>query len=140
MRNGLLKDLTCLDPAKKAEASTVSSIQELARSLQPTLNVSLVFDEWKLYQNDTECATTDVPNQRVDHFWREVFKLKDNDGNFRYQVLRLFVKSALTLAQTNAESERSLFDQRKSFEQRKDPHETGNSDPNTCCERTCTFF
>ena len=46
--------------------------------------------------------------ERVDHFWRAVFYLKSSDESPKYMVLPEVVKAGLILAQTNAESERSL--------------------------------
>ena len=47
--------------------------------------------------------------QRVDHFWRAVFSLKSLDGTGpRFSALPKVVKSGLILAQSNAESEKSL--------------------------------
>ena len=47
-------------------------------------------------------------DQGIDHFWEAVFLLKSIDGNRRYQSLPIVIKSALVLAHTNGDSERSL--------------------------------
>ena len=50
--NNLLRALGCLNPNKKAAKSNLASIQTLSRALQPKLDLSLIVDEWKLYQAD----------------------------------------------------------------------------------------
>ena len=41
-------------------------------------------------------------------YWNKVSKLQAADGELRYKTLPTVIKSGLVLAQTNAESERSL--------------------------------
>ena len=50
------------------------------------------------------------PNQRVDHYWREVFKIKTTSGETKYNQLQKVVKSVLSLQNANAAVERSLSD------------------------------
>ena len=47
-------------------------------------------------------------SKRIEVFWNGVFNLQSADGDSRYKLLPVVIKSALVLAQTNAESERSL--------------------------------
>ena len=42
------------------------------------------------------------PNQRVDHYWREVFKIKTTSGETKYNQLQKVVKSVLSLQNANA--------------------------------------
>ena len=44
--NQLLKQLWCLNPAKRNEESTISSIKNLASALQPKISETGVIDEW----------------------------------------------------------------------------------------------
>ena len=60
-----------------------------------------------MLQADPEVSEIDT-NQQVDHYWNAVFQLKSFDGSSRYESLPSVIKSGLVLAQTNAESERSL--------------------------------
>ena len=79
-----------------------------AKKLQPQLDVSNVQDEWRVYSVDQGVEQLEK-GQRVDHFWRAVFSLKSLDGTGpRFSALPKVVKSGLILAQSNAESERSL--------------------------------
>ena len=78
------------------------------KALQPQLDVSNVQDEWRVYSVDQEVEQLEK-RQRVDHFWRAVFSLKSLDGTGpRFSALPKVVKLGLILAQSNAESERSL--------------------------------
>ena len=104
--NLLLRQLGCLNPLKR-EKSTVTSIQSIAMKLQPKVDPSEVTDEWKLFQVDNELPAYD-PRERIEVYWNKVSKLQAADGELRYKTLPTVIKSGLVLAQTNAESERSL--------------------------------
>ena len=107
LNNTLLQDLGCLNPSNRARKTTTVAIQNLARKLQPQLDVPTVLDEWKVYQIDEDVSALDA-TQRVAQYWNAVFQLKSFDGNSRYLHLAKLVKAGLVLAQTNGESERSL--------------------------------
>ena len=105
--NQLLKQLRCLNPTKRNEESTTSSIQNLASTLQPKISKTGVIDEWKLFQVDNQLHTY-KPADRIEIFWNQVFKIQSVTGECRYKLLPLVIKSALTLAQANGDSEHSL--------------------------------
>ena len=46
--------------------------------------------------------------ERIDHFWRNIFSMKMEDGKIKYKCLSELVKSALILPHGNAAVERSL--------------------------------
>ena len=96
-----------MNPTKIKKDSAVSSIQSLTSALQPKVNEIRVVDEWKVFQIDNDLPAND-PKERIEVFWKQVFELKAANGDYRYKVLLVVVKSALVLAQTNAESECSL--------------------------------
>ena len=99
--NQLLRQLGCMNPAKRKKESTVLSIQHLATTLQPNLNDTDIVDEWKAFQLDDDLPAYN-PKERIELFWNQVFDLQGPDGNNRYKVMPALVKSALVLAQTNA--------------------------------------
>ena len=107
LSNQLLRELGCLNPVKRKKDSTVASIESIASKLQPNISTTEVVDEWKLFQIDSEIPDYDA-KERIEVFWTQVFALQGCTGENRYQLLPIVVKSALVLAQTNAESERSL--------------------------------
>ena len=94
-------------PIQKGKKSTVESIQNIAKVLQPEVSTTEVVDEWKLFQVDNNLPHYN-PSERIEVFWNAVFELHSVDGSMRYKVLPSVIKSALVLAQTNAESEWSL--------------------------------
>ena len=100
LKNELLRQLGCTNPLKRKKESTVSSIERL----QPAISTSKVMDEWKLFQVDNDCNQ----QERIEKYWNAVFQLQSSNGQLRYKLLPAVIKSALTLGQTNAESERSL--------------------------------
>ena len=99
--------LGCTNPLKRKKESTVSSIERLTTVLQPAISTSEVIDEWKLFQVDNELPDYNQ-QERIEKYWNAVFQLQSSDGQLRYKLLPAVIKSALTLGQTNAESECSL--------------------------------
>ena len=106
-KNELLRQLGCTNPLKRKKESTVSSIERLTAVLQPAISTSEVIDEWKLFQVDNELPDYNQ-QERIEKYWNAVFQLQSSDGQLRYKLLPAVIKSALTLGQINAESERSL--------------------------------
>ena len=72
--------------------------------------VSQVKDEWRLHQAEDDHKVLKKPNQRVDHYWREVFKIKTTPGETKYNQLQKVVRSVLSLQNANATVEWSLSD------------------------------
>ena len=72
--------------------------------------MSQVKDEWRLYQAEGDHKVLKKPNQRVDNYWREVFKIKTTSGETKYNQFQKVVKSVLFLQNANAAVERSLPD------------------------------
>ena len=107
LKNELLRQLGCTNPLKRKKESTVSSIERLTTVLQPAISTSEVIDEWKLFQVDNELPDYNQ-QERIEKYWNAVFQLQSSDGQLRYKLLPAVIKSALTLGQTNAESEHSL--------------------------------
>ena len=107
LKNELLRQLGCTNPLKRKKESTVSSIERLTTVLQPAISTSEVIDEWKLFQVDNELPDYNQ-QERIEKYWNAVFQLQSSDRQLRYKLLPAVIKSALTLGQTNAESERSL--------------------------------
>ena len=107
LQNALLRTLRCLNPQRRTIQSSVKTVETLAWKLKSESDVSQVYGEWRVSSCDTNVAQIDA-EERVDHFWRAVFCLKSSDESPKYMVLPEVVKAGLILAQTNAESERSL--------------------------------
>ena len=58
------------------------------------------FKQMLLISNKERC--------RIDHYWRNIFSIKMEDGNIKNKCLSELVKSALILPHGNADVERSL--------------------------------
>ena len=106
--NDLLQLLECLNPQKRENKSTLLSIQGFTKVLQPILNVTEVVDEWKVFQVENDLPGYN-PKERIELFWNTIFQLQSADGDLRYKLQPVVIKSALLLGQTIAESECSLF-------------------------------
>jgi len=66
-----------------------------------------VTDEWKVLCMDDDVKSI-LRNQRVDHFWRQIFSLQTSAGEARYPYLTNVIKSGLVLPHGNADVERAL--------------------------------
>ena len=51
-------------------------------------------DEWKLFQVDNDLPAYNA-SERIEVFWNGVFKLQSADGDSRYKLLPVVIKSAL---------------------------------------------
>ena len=107
LSNELLRKFGCLNTKKRDRKSTVASVESITCVLQPKVNVSEVVDEWKLFQVDSDVPVSN-PLDQIEVLWNRVFHILAENGELLYKVLLSVIKSALILAQTNAESERSL--------------------------------
>ena len=136
LSNELLRHLGCLNPKKRDRKSTVASIESVTCVLQPKVNVSEVVDEWKLFQVDSDVPVYN-PLDRIEVFWNRVFHILAENGELRYKVLPSVIKSALVLAQTNAESERSLSINARIVTQERASLGEKNNCWVTCAERCC---
>ena len=106
LQNNLLQDLGYLLYTQNSWSVDAHSLQS-RMLLQPAIDVSLVSDEWKALQSDSDLDSIDK-EQRIDHYWNDVFALKSVVKTDRYTILPYVIKYGLVLAQINAESERSL--------------------------------
>ena len=108
--NKLLRDVSFLHPNLRHSERGAQAIRRLA-VMMPTISqeeVPLITDGGNVYMagavdaDDTDCA-----EERIDHYWANVFQEKSHQGKFKYSVLQNLVKSLLSLAHGNADVERS---------------------------------
>ena len=98
--NELLKDLGCLHPEHRLKPSSSSAIERVARKLPfAEADVALITDEWKAYQGEEIDEKLwkiekddEVELRRIDHYWREILKLKTGSGKDKYPRLGKIVK------------------------------------------------
>ena len=84
--------------------------------------VILLTDEWRMY------AETDIPKEwiqqeggsvvRVDHYWHKVIQLKTPLGKQKFDVLAKTVKCAPSLSHGNADNERSVSVNKKTYQRK----------------------
>ena len=101
--NELLRQSGCLNPTKRHKQSGVLSLENIASVLQPKINSTEVVDEWKVFHVDSELPSYNQ-SEWIEVFWNGVFQLQSADGDLRYKLLPVVIKSALVLTQTNVES------------------------------------
>ena len=104
LSNQLLRQHMFLNPSKRKKDSTISSILSLTSALQPKVFETEVVNKCKVFQVDNDLPAYD-PKERIEVFWKQVFELQASNGDYIYKVLPVVLKSALLLAQTNAEIE-----------------------------------
>ena len=133
LNNRVLKDLGYLNPLKREHKSTTSPSRIFQGNCYQNSTQSAAFlDEWKLIQKDGD--TSDInTDQRVDHYWNAVFLLTSVKGNGRHQLLPRLVKSCLVLAQSNADSERSLSVNARVVMKEKSKNQDLGSRPLSAC-------
>lgn len=88
LRSQFLKDMVCLHPLKRASTSSspISRIAQHMPHIIPREKVASLKDEWELLKNDDDVVedwflTKDGHFKRLDHYWREIFKLKTLSGH-----------------------------------------------------------
>ena len=87
----------------------------------PRDKVASLKDEWELLRSDDDVKkewflTKDGKLKRLDHYWREIFKLTTLCGQPRNLLLTKVVKSSCALQNGNAAVERSLSDNKNTWE------------------------
>ena len=98
--------MTCLSLVRRFDESSVSDVEVLARELHCDEEAVLhLVDEWKVYQTEGGLSNE---YERIDHYWRNIFSMKMEDGKIKYKCLPELVKSALILLNGKADVERSL--------------------------------
>ena len=120
----LLKDLGCLHPEHRLKPKSSSAIERVARKLPfAEEDVALITDEWKVYQGEEIDEKLwkiekddEVELRRIDHYWRDILKLKTGSGKDKYHRLGKIVKGVLALPHGNADVERGLSDNKKNLE------------------------
>jgi len=74
------------------------------------VNLDRVADEWRLLRLEKGLKSEDSEGNplHVDHYWREIFKIKDAANEQKYKYLAEVVKAAHALSHASAEIERGF--------------------------------
>ncbi|KAE8738402.1 hypothetical protein FOCC_FOCC016123 [Frankliniella occidentalis] len=104
------KYFRCLNPLAIKHSKSVHDIVTVHKALKLRLDVvnDDLRDEWKLLQLDTTLPTYDPTSMRVDHFWKEIFAIKNAFGDVKYPSIAKVVKAALPIAHGSADVERGF--------------------------------
>ena len=103
--NAVLAKGACLHPDNRKNEFAIRQIEYLAKVFPQVIDkekVSQVKDEWRLYQAEDDHKVLKKPNQRVDRYCCEVFKIKTTSGEKEYNQLQKVVKCVLSLQNANA--------------------------------------
>ena len=77
---------------------------KIARSLPSSINASKLIDEWHLLQ--TEKLPLHVG--RIDHYWCNIFEIKNALGQTKYSILQKVVKICLSVSHGSANIKRDF--------------------------------
>ena len=112
LKDKFLISAACLHPVNRKKHSSGRNIDYLA-SLFPHVvkeeEISKISDEWIMYESDDKVGKIGDHN-RVDHWWRSIFKMKTLIGERKYPIMEKLIKSVLSLHHGNSAVERSLSD------------------------------
>ena len=104
LQDKLLISAACLHPVNQKKHSSGRNIEYLA-SLFPHVvkeeEISKVLDEWMMYESDDKVEEIGEHN-RIDHWWRSIFKMKTLIGERKYPMLEKLIKSLLCLHHANS--------------------------------------
>ena len=91
LQNEVIVSAACLNPVKQKAAASCKQIETLARKLSNVTDdeVTYAADESKVLEvEDNPHVTYLVPNQRVNHYWRDVFGIETSDKKRSIQYWR----------------------------------------------------
>lgn len=100
-----IKYLRCLQPQEIKKEQSCYDIDKVARFLPVNLDKTMLSDEWKLLKLEN---LTYVSGQRIDHYWRQVFNLKNTMDEPKFPLITTVVKCALSLSHGSADVERGF--------------------------------
>ena len=93
--NKLLRVVSFLDAKLRHSEHGAQAIRRIAIMI-PTISqeeVALITDEWNVYMaGAVDTDDTDCEEERVDHYWANVFHEKSHQGKFAYFILQKLVK------------------------------------------------
>ncbi|XP_048511379.1 uncharacterized protein LOC125500995 [Athalia rosae] len=99
------KHFRCLQPEAIKKEAFIRSIQKIVDALPLEISSIKLADEWKMLAME---KLPDNKSQRIDHFWREIMKLKTGLGEQKYPNISKIVKASLSLSHGSADIERGF--------------------------------
>lgn len=109
LENNLLRSLRILNPKEQENKKGCRYIRTIAEAMSFLSDDDIVnvIDEWKLYSEE-RLKPAAIQEVRIDEVWSQILEQKSASGRNKYPNLSLVVKAALSLAHSNADSERGL--------------------------------
>ena len=110
VQDKLLISAACLHPVNRKKHLSGQNIENLARLFPHVVKekeISQVCDEWMMHGSDDKVKEIGEKN-RVDHWWRSIFKMKTLIGDRKYPKLEKIIKNLLSLHHANSAVERSF--------------------------------
>ena len=119
LNNQFLRKVRFLQPQRIAQPWLPDAIKLAARKTPVDVEMDKLADEVRLYQLEripeswylkegkTKEGDKVIPRS-VDHYWREVFKLKNTMGEKKYTLLEKVVKATIVLSHRNSDVGRSF--------------------------------
>jgi len=100
-----IKYFSCLQPNELKVDRSIRYIVKISEFMPFKFDSSLLIDEWRLLRLE---KTTIPLNNRIDHYWNNIFDIKNNFGDQKYPFITKVVKAALTLSHGSADIERQF--------------------------------
>jgi len=100
-----IKYFRCLQPPEIKKERSCYDIGKVAHFLPVKIDITMLSDEWKLLRLEN---LTYVSGQRIDHFWRQVFNMKNSMDGPKFPLITTIVKCALSLSHGSADVERGF--------------------------------
>ena len=99
LQDKLLISAGCLHPANRKKHLSGQNIEYLARLFPHVVKekeISKVCDEWMMHRSDDKVEEIGEKN-RVDHWWRSIFKMKTLIGDRKSPKLEKMIKNLFSL-------------------------------------------
>ena len=106
--NKIIQSARCFNPGNRNGKNSCNDFYTMARELigkaMPREVLPLAVDEWKVYQveNLDEMRET----ERIDHYWRQIFSIKCQDGSQKFPLMEKIVKAVMLIPHGNSDVER----------------------------------
>ncbi|KAL4148221.1 hypothetical protein QTP88_002503 [Uroleucon formosanum] len=97
-----IKYFRCLQQNELKVDRSIRYIVNIFEFMSFKFDSSLLIDEWRLLRLE---KITMPLNDRIDHYWNNIFEIKNNFGDQKYPFITKVVKAALTLSHGSADIE-----------------------------------
>lgn len=101
-----IKYFRCLQPPEIKKEQSCYDIGKVAHFLPVKVDITMLSDEWKLLRLENLIY---VSEQRIDHFRRQVFNMKNSMDGPKFPLITNVVKCALSLSHGSADVERGFL-------------------------------